>query len=91
MLWVGPEPLQIALRRGELASLGVDDSQAHQVRAGVALLRAAVAQDAGVTFTVEGSIDLVDGVGAILRWSDPATPHETAPSYTRDSQRRGHH
>jgi len=33
----------------------------------------------------------VDGVGALLRWSDPATPHEGAPSYTRDRKRLGHH
>ena len=91
MLWVGPDPLQIAVRRGELASLGVENGDAHQVRAGIAVLRAAVAQDAGVTFAVEGSVDLVDGVGALLRWSDQATPHETAPSYTGDSHRRAHH
>ncbi|HEY3436990.1 MAG TPA: hypothetical protein VGK35_04815 [Actinotalea sp.] len=91
LLWVGPDPLQIAVRKGELASLGVEDGVAHQLPAGVALLRAAVAQDAGVTFTLEGSIDLVGGVGAILRWSDSATPHETAPSYTGDIHRRSHH
>ena len=88
MVWVGPDPMQIALRRSELASLGIDNGQAREQRADIALLRAALAQDAGVTFTAEGSIDLVDGVGAILRWSDPSTPHESAPSYTADSHRR---
>lgn len=90
-LWVGPDPLQIAERRSELAALGVGDDKAHKLRADIAVLRAAVAQDAGITFAVEGSIDLVDGVGALLRWSDQATPHETAPAYTADSHRRGHH
>jgi len=61
------------------------------MRADIAVLRAATAQDAGFTFALEGSVDLVDGVGALLRWSDQATPHEAAPSYTRDRKRLGHH
>lgn len=91
MMWVGKGPLEIALRRSELATLGVPDDEARQLRADVALLRAAVAQDAGLTFALEGSVDLVGGVGALLRWTDLATPHEAAPSYTRDRQRLGHH
>ncbi|NTW41801.1 MAG: hypothetical protein HGA44_18290, partial [Cellulomonadaceae bacterium] len=77
-LWVGAGPLDLAVRRSELATLGVADADAHQQRADIALLRAAVAQDAGVTFAPESAVELVDGVGAVLRWSDPATPHETA-------------
>ncbi len=88
-LWVGPDPLQVAVRRSELGALGVDDGAAREVRAGVALLRAAVAQDAGITFADEGSLDVVDGVGALLRWHDPSTPHENAPSYTADAGRKG--
>lgn len=88
-LWTGVGPLEIGMRRSELATLGVPDAVVHQVRADVAVLRAATAQDAGVTFATEGSIGLVDGVGALLRWSDQATPHEAAPSYTRDRQRLG--
>jgi len=87
-LWVGPGALEIALRRSELAALGVADADARQQRADIALLRAAVAQDAGVTFALEGSAPLVDGVGAVLRWTDSATPHEGAPSYTGDNHRR---
>ena len=90
-LWVGPDPLQLALRRSELESLGVEPHEAQELRADIALLRAAVAQDAGVTFALEGSVDLVDGIGAVLRWSDSSTPHETAPSYTADNHRRKHH
>ncbi|NCT91745.1 hypothetical protein GXB85_12400 [Cellulomonas sp. APG4] len=87
-LWAGADALQIALRRSELDALGGAPEDARELRADVALLRAAIAQDAGVTFVLDGSVDLVDGIGALLRWSDPATPHETAPSYTADTHRR---
>src|SRR5690606_29270855 len=74
-------------------ALGVTASDARELRADVAVLRAALAQDAGFTFVLEGSLELVDGIGALLRWTDAATPHETAPAYTADSHRRGqnHH
>ena len=88
-LWTGPEPLQLGTRRGDLAALGVPDDAASELRADVAVLRAVVAQDSGFTYAEEGSIELADGVGALLRWSDAATPHETAPSYTADRKRKG--
>ena len=84
-LWVGEDPLTLALRRSEVESLHQTPTT---LRADVALLRAAVAQDAGVTFAVDGSITLVDGIGAVLRWTDQATPHESAPSYAADNHRR---
>lgn len=87
-LWVGPDPLQLAVRRSQLAAVGVADGEARELRAGVALLRAAVAQDAGITFADDGSAELVDGVGALLRWHDSSTPHESAPSYTADAGRK---
>lgn len=88
-LWTGAGPLEIALRRSELAALGVPEATARQMRADIAVLRAATAQDAGITFAVEGTVDLVDGIGALLRWTDSATPHEASPSYTHDRQRLG--
>lgn len=87
-LWAGPEPLHIGRRKADLATLGVPDDAARELRADVAVLRAAVAQDAGFTYAEEGSVELVDGVGALLRWTDAATPHETAPSYTHDRRRK---
>lgn len=90
-LWVGPEPLQVATNRRELAALGVPDDEARELRADIAVLRAALAQDAGFTFALDGSVTLVDGLGALLRWTDASTPHETAPAYTGDTHRRGHH
>jgi hypothetical protein len=90
-LWVGPDPMQIGMRRADLEALGVAPGDAREVRADIAVLRALVAQDAGFTFAEEGGVELVDGVGALLRWSDAATPRETAPSYADDRQRRGRH
>ncbi len=84
-LWTGTDPMAIATRRSEIESLGQTPTQ---LRADVALLRAAVAQDAGLTFASDDSIALVDGIGALLRWTDPATPHETAPAYTNHHRRR---
>ena len=87
-LWVGPDPMQVAVSRGDLSALGVAKGEAHQLRADIAVLRAALAQDAGLTFALEGSVNLVDGLGALLRWTDAATPHEAAPAYGRSRQRR---
>ena len=88
-VWTGAGPLDIALRRSELAALGVPSGEARQMRADIAVLRAATAQDAGFTFALEGSVDLVDGVGALLRWSDQATPHEAAPELHQGPQAAG--
>ena len=87
-LWCGPEPLQIGTSKDDLAALGVQDGEGRELRADIVVLRAAIAQDAGFTFALEGSIDLVDGVAALLRWTDSSTPHENAPSYTADTHRR---
>lgn len=87
-LWAGSGPLEIGMRPSELAALGVPEGKVHEMRADVAVLRAATAQDAGLTFAPEGSVDLVDGIGALLRWSDQATPHEASPSYAQDRNRR---
>jgi hypothetical protein len=84
--WVGPDPLQIALTRGELEAMGVDEG-ARELRADVALVRAALGQDAGLTFAVDGSVGLVDGVGAVLRWTDPSTPSEAVLSNSGDTGR----
>lgn len=85
MLWTSDDPLAISLRRSEVEAQG---QTPRQLRADVALLRAAVAQDAGVTFAPEDAITLAEGLGAVLRWTDPATPHETAPAYTQAHRRR---
>ncbi|GAA4625754.1 hypothetical protein [Cellulomonas oligotrophica] len=85
-LVAGPEPLQLGLDEEDLAAMGVN-GQARRFPAHVALLRAAIGQDAGVTFAEDGDVDLVDGVGAVLRWADGSTPSEAVPSQSADQKR----
>lgn len=85
-VWVGPEPLQIGLDRADLTTIGVTDG-AEELPADVGLVRAALGQDAGVTFAVDGSVELIDGVGAVLRWSDQGTPSESLMSQSADRAR----
>ncbi|KQT01057.1 baeRF2 domain-containing protein [Cellulomonas sp. Leaf395] len=85
-LWVGPEPLQVATSASDLASIGVT-SGAEEMDANVALVRAALGQDAGLTFAEDGTVDLVDGIGAVLRWSDDSTPSEAVPTQSADQAR----
>ncbi|MFS0703214.1 Vms1/Ankzf1 family peptidyl-tRNA hydrolase [Cellulomonas sp. 179-A 9B4 NHS] len=85
-LWVGDGPLELAVSKDDLAAIGVTDA-ARQMPADVALVRAAVGQDAGLTFADDGAVELVDGVGAILRWRDESTPRESVLSQSADSRR----
>lgn len=77
-VWVGDEPLQLAVNRGEVVAMGFP--QPVQTRADSALVWALVHSDAGVTLLDPGDPDLADGVGALLRWSDRSTPHDGLPS-----------
>lgn len=86
VVWVGPDPLQIGLTKDDLEAIGVTDG-AHKLPAEVALVRAAVGQEAGLTFAGADSVELVDGVGALLRWSDDSTPSEALPSLSSDQKR----
>ncbi|WP_125775382.1 Vms1/Ankzf1 family peptidyl-tRNA hydrolase [Antribacter gilvus] len=86
-LWIGPDPLHIAGTRGELEDLGVTQGL-EELPAAIALVRAAVGEDAGLTFAPEGSVDLIDGVGATLRWHDEGTPNEALLSMSGDDQRK---
>ncbi|MFP3712852.1 hypothetical protein [Puerhibacterium sp. TATVAM-FAB25] len=85
-LWVGPDPLHIAVSKDDLRDAGVTDGF-EELPAAVAMVRAAVGQDAGLTFAPVGSVDLRDGVGATLRWVDDSTPHEVAASMSGDGVR----
>jgi hypothetical protein len=85
-LWVGPEPLQIASSESDLAAIGVT-SGARQMPADVALIRAALGQDAGLTIASDGQVEVVDGIGAVLRWSDDSTPSESVPTQSDDQSR----
>ncbi|BDZ40722.1 hypothetical protein GCM10025865_32900 [Paraoerskovia sediminicola] len=85
-LWVGPEPLQIGTSRDAIVALGATD-EIHEYPAGVAMVRAALGQDAGLTYAPDGTVDLKDGVGAVLRWSDDETPSESTATMSGDNHR----
>ncbi len=82
-LWIGDAPLQLGTSAEELADLGVGEPR--QVRADLALGRAATDQSAGITIAEQ--LDVADGVAALLRWTDAATPAETAFTQSGDAQR----
>ncbi len=82
-LWVGPDPLAIALDAGTLADAGWTEG-VEELPAAIALVRAAVGQDASLTFAEEGSVTLIEGVGATLRWHDGSTPAEGVTTMSRD-------
>ncbi|ROS28042.1 hypothetical protein [Cellulomonas sp. PhB150] len=85
-LFVGPGPLELATSAEDLAAIGVEGEGARYT-ADIALVRAALGQEAGVTFAEDGAVDLVDGVGALLRWSDGSTPSEAVPTQSGDQAR----
>lgn len=85
-LWIGPDPMHIASSRSDLEAIGVREGL-EELPATVALVRAAVGQDAGLTFAPEGSIELMDGVAATLRWHDGGTPTEALVSMSGDQHR----
>ncbi|MFD2766990.1 Vms1/Ankzf1 family peptidyl-tRNA hydrolase [Micromonospora eburnea] len=72
-LWIGPEPTEIATDPRQLEAMAVADPQ--RVRADAALLRALVGTDAELTVLApEEAPELIDGVGAVLRYVDASTP-----------------
>lgn len=89
-VWGGPQPRQVALTRAGLAELGVTEGSS-ELPATVALVRAALGQDAGLTFVPADAVALGDGVGAVLRWHDDGTPGDgLAPSLSSDTTRISH-
>lgn len=85
-LWVGTEPLQLGVSAGDLDGLGLSAAP-RKMTAHVALVRAALGQDAGVTLAEEGDAAPRDGVGALLRWSDGSTPSGSLLSQSADRSR----
>lgn len=83
-LWIGPGPLELARDAEDLRSLGVQHPR--EVRADLAVGRAVLEQGAGITIAEEMEA-VPDGVGALLRWHDPATPGEHALAGSADSRR----
>lgn len=85
-LWIGPSPLHIGSSRSAITDLGVSEG-IEELPATVALVRAAIGQDAGLTFSPDGSVELIEGVGATLRWNDDSTPNEVAATMSGDDAR----
>ncbi|WP_377270511.1 hypothetical protein [Peterkaempfera sp. SMS 1(5)a] len=65
-VWVGPEPEQVAVQRGQVRAMGVPEPVA--ARADDALLRCAVAAGAEVLRVPDGVEGPAGGLGAVLRW-----------------------
>lgn len=70
-LHIGAEAVQLAVDPQELADLGATD--VGTAPAGAAIVRAAAATGADLVL-VPGPTRLADGVGAVLRYADAATP-----------------
>lgn len=77
-LWVGSNPLLFARTAAGAREAGAQD--AREERADAVLLGALLATDAGITLLNPPDIELTDGIGALLRWSDRATPHSHTAS-----------
>lgn len=70
-LWAGSQPTQLALTEAELMSFGV---RAPRERADEALIRALVGTGAELVVVPESELRLYEGVGGLLRYTDPGTP-----------------
>jgi hypothetical protein len=88
VLWVGSDPLQVATSRSDVLALGADE--AWKVRADAAILRALLAQDAGIAL-VDDDQSPRGGIGALLRYSDGSTPREALPSMPGHGDHLGTH
>ncbi|WP_374971007.1 Vms1/Ankzf1 family peptidyl-tRNA hydrolase [Terrabacter sp. BE26] len=77
-LWVGEGRLQLGTSREDAEMTGAEHPV--QVPADTALVWAAVCSRAGVSCLDRKQANPSDGVGAVLRWSDEATPHSRVPS-----------
>ena len=71
-LWVGSEPTLLSESVEQLRVLGTEHPA--QDRADAALVRAAVATGASILVAAQGQVEAKDGVGAVLRYADAATP-----------------
>ncbi len=69
---IGAEPVQLAVDRQDLDDLGAE--HVTTAPAGSAIVRAAVGTGADLVLVPGGPTRLADGVGAVLRYADAATP-----------------
>ncbi|MFL6152560.1 MAG: Vms1/Ankzf1 family peptidyl-tRNA hydrolase [Ornithinibacter sp.] len=75
-LWVGRSPLALGEAADDVAE-SAGRAEPLLVRADLALPWALVGSGAGLVLVEDDDdVELVDGVGALLRWSDESTPHQ---------------
>ena len=74
----GHRPVTLGRTAADARAAGAVD--ARQERADAVLLGALVAADGGITLLHPLDMELTDGIGALLRWSDRATPHSHTAS-----------
>lgn len=86
-LWVGEQPLQVSLSRQDAVDAGAEAPV--EVRADAAFVWALVGSDADIPLLAPDEAEIQDGIGAVLRWSDPATEHLDAPSMPGHGQSPG--
>lgn len=86
-VWMGADPHQIGTGRSDVEALAAQDPQ--RVRADAGMVWTALACDGGITLVDQDEPRLVDGVGALLRWSDRSTPHDAIPSMPGHGDRPG--
>jgi hypothetical protein len=74
-VWIGPEPMQLALTENDLRSIG--SPVLGEDRADAALVRAVAGTGADLVLVPHaaaptgGQPDLTDGIGALLRFTNP--------------------
>jgi release factor family 2 len=73
-LWVGPEPLELSCDHDELVAMNVPNPE--RARADAAIVRALACTDAELVVVQPEEVALKGGIGALLRYADPATRHE---------------
>jgi hypothetical protein len=86
-LWVGESPQQIGMTREQVLQSGA--ASAEEVRADAALVWSLLGTDADISLVGDSDARLYEGIGALLRWSDPATRHLDAPSMPGHGQAPG--
>ncbi|KOG88676.1 hypothetical protein ADK38_18480, partial [Streptomyces varsoviensis] len=69
-VWVGPDPHQVGVRSSDLQYLG--EVSPASARADDALVRAAVASGADAVVVNDPADVPAGGLGAVLRWTEPA-------------------
>jgi hypothetical protein len=79
--------LQLGLTEQEARDAGAQSPQ--EVRADAAITWALVGSDADLTLVEDDDVELVDGIGAVLRWSDEATEHTGVPSMPGHGEQPG--